>query len=94
MRDRLSHRHLGRQHRKSCAYIGHHRFAAAQTRLQVDIDFGRMNPLGMLVKFGASGAPSYLHHLGHLTDQQFSQTAQAIRFIQRSAGIEHHAQHQ
>jgi hypothetical protein len=47
-----------------------------------------MHALGVLVELGATGAPSGLDHLRHLSDQLLGQGADPIGFGQRAAGVE------
>ena len=47
-----------------------------------------MNALGMLVEFGAAGAPADRLHLRHLHDQSLGDGADAVRFRERNARIE------
>ena len=46
---------------------------ALRDRLEVHFHLGGMHAFGMLVQFGATGAPPHLRHLGHLADQTFGQ---------------------
>ena len=57
-------------------------------RLQIDFEFGDVDALGMLVEFGAAGAPADRFHLRHLHDQAFGDRADAVGFGKRDAGIE------
>ena len=47
-----------RQHRKPGAKVGDDLRLWRELRLEVDLDFGGMNALGMLVEFRAAGAPA------------------------------------
>ena len=64
-------------------------FGAAD-RLEIDFEIGRMDAFGMLVEFGAAGAPADRFHLGHIEEQPLGDQADAVRFGKRNAGIEQH----
>ena len=55
--------------------------------LQVDVDLGGVDALGMLVEFGPAGAAPDRCHLRHLADQALGDQPEAVALGQRDAGV-------
>ena len=94
MGDRLANGHLGRKDGQTGTDVRHDGFSVACGSPQVHVDLGRMHAFGMFIQLGASRPAPDLGDFRDFSDQRLRQRAHAIGFRQRSAWVEHHAQHQ
>ena len=94
MGDRLANGHLGWKDGQTGTDVCHHGLAVPNGPLQVHINLGRMHAFGMFIQLGPPRPAPHLGDLGNLSDQRLGQRPHAIGFRQRSAWVEHHAQHQ
>ena len=69
VRDGLPDIERDRQHRQARAQIGDDGVLAAPAFFEVDLNFRGMDAFGVLIQFGATGAPAHGFHLGHAQDQ-------------------------
>ena len=86
VRDRLADVQHRRQHAEALAEVGEDGLLRP-AGLQVDVDLGRVDALGMLVHLGPAGAASDRRHLGHLADEAFGDEAEAVALGERDAGV-------
>ena len=90
VRDRLADIERDRQHGEARADVGDNDILAAAALLQVDFDFRGVDAFGMLIEFGAAGAPAHSLDLRHLQHKLLGNQADAVRFGERDAGVEQH----
>ena len=86
--DRLADADAGRQVAQALPDVGIDRFLRPPLRLELDIELGDVDALGMLVQFGPPGAPPHVVDFRQAAQRLLGRPGDADRLGQRHARIE------